>query len=70
MTPDLGLLGKDYFTREEAARYACVSVSHWDNISRLHNIPVIPWAGKRVYRTRTAICTTSILIDVNKDVPP
>jgi hypothetical protein len=45
------LAGKDYFTVEEAAAYACISVSHW----RAKIQPVFPPAmffGKLIYRRR------------------
>jgi len=46
----IDLRGKDYLTREEAAHYACVSVRHFDTIRRTRNIPVLDWAGKKVFR--------------------
>ena len=44
------IVGKDYLTRTEAALYACMSLRHWDAMSRLYGIRGIPWAGKLVYR--------------------
>lgn len=44
------IVGKDYLTRQEAALYACMSLRHWDAMSRLYGIRGIPWAGKLVYR--------------------
>lgn len=43
------LSGKDYLTRDEAAHYACVSVSQWDTMRRTHGIPEIRWGGKVIF---------------------
>lgn len=47
---DMDLRGKDYFTREEAAHYACMSLRQWDGVRRAQGIEPFPWAGKLVYR--------------------
>ena len=44
------LSGKDYFTREEAAHYACWSPRHWDSMKVIYGFQAIPWGGKTVYR--------------------
>ena len=44
------LAGKDYFTSEEAAQYACVSHSQWRAKVKDYGIPCFSWMGKKVYR--------------------
>src|SRR6266849_10308416 len=47
---DLNLLGKDYFTVDEAAHYACVSSSQFREHATKKGIFPFPWMGKHVYR--------------------
>lgn len=47
-TPNLA--GKDYLTQDEAAAYACVSVSQFRAQAALHGIRSFRWMGKIVYR--------------------
>ena len=47
---DMNLAGKDYFTREEAAHYACWSERHWDKMRITYGLEPFDWGGKKVYR--------------------
>jgi hypothetical protein len=46
----LNLLGKDYFTEQEAAHYCCVSLSQFRK--RMTEFSIVPgvFMGKKVYR--------------------
>ena len=44
------LSGKDYFTREEAAHYCCVSLSQFKRQAQFYGLWPIPFMGKPVYR--------------------
>lgn len=46
----MNLEGKDYFTREEAAHYACVSLSQWKRRAPELGLRPIQWMGKPVFR--------------------
>lgn len=46
----INLLGKDYFTVEEAAHYAGVSRSQFLEQAPLHGIFPLPGFGRQVYR--------------------
>lgn len=46
----INLAGKDFFTRDEAAFYACVSLSQFEEHAPLHGILAFRFMGKKVYR--------------------
>jgi hypothetical protein len=48
--PEVNLAGKDYFTQEEAAHYACVSESQFRAKSAEYGLLGFWWMGKKVYR--------------------
>lgn len=47
---DFNLAGKDYFTEEEAAHYACVSYSQFRKCAEQEGLYPVQWMGKRVFR--------------------
>lgn len=47
---DLNLLGKDYFTREEAAHYCCVSLSKFTEQHRCYGLLPFRFMGRVVFR--------------------
>lgn len=46
----INLAGKDYFTTDEAAFYACVSRSQFYEHAGLYGIKPFPFMGKKLYR--------------------
>lgn len=46
----LNLAGKDYFAEDEAAFYACVSLSQFRKRCKDEGILAVPYMGKKVYR--------------------
>jgi hypothetical protein len=47
---ELNIAGKDFLTIEEAAHYACVSLSQFRDKAREHGLRSFRWMGKTVYR--------------------
>lgn len=47
---DINLLGKDYFTQEEAAHYCGMSLRQFQKVSPGHGIKPAAFGGKLLYR--------------------
>ncbi len=47
---NFNLSGKDYFTIDEAAHYACVSNSQFRAKAAEYGLHAFPWMGRRLYR--------------------
>src|SRR5690606_29258713 len=50
MSAEVNIAGKDYFTEEEAAHYACVSESQFRAKREEYGLLGFWWMGKKVYR--------------------